>query len=95
MALISLILIVQRKFKLLTTPPPKVWVSGFLSVNRNGMSVSAIMKKLKNGSHSVNINHTEKIQSTDPLKVWVSDFLSVNRNGISVLAIMEKWLPFH
>ena len=79
----------------ITDHSPQSWVSGFLSVNGNGMSVSAIMKKLKNGSHSINIDHTEKIQSTDPLKVWVSDFLSVNRNGISVLAIMKKWLPFH
>ena len=45
MATISLISIVQKIFKLPT--PPKVWVSGFLSVNGNGISVSAIMKKLK------------------------------------------------
>ena len=70
--------------------PPKVWVSGFLGVNRNGISVSAIMKKLKNGSHFVNINHMEKIQITNPPKVWVSSFLGVNRNGISVSAIMKK-----
>ena len=29
------------------TSPPAAWVSGFLSVDGNGISVSAIMKKLK------------------------------------------------
>ena len=53
-----------EKFQI--TDPPKVWVSGFLSVNRNRISASTIMKKLKNGSHFVNIDHTEKFQITDP-----------------------------
>ena len=52
--------------------------------------MSAIMKKLKNGSHFVNIDHTVKFQITDPLKIWVSSFQSVDRNGISALAIMKK-----
>ena len=65
-----------RKFQI--TDPPKVWVSGFLSVNGNGISVSAIMKKLKNGQPFVNINRKEKFQITGPLKVWVSGFPSVN-----------------
>ena len=60
------------------TDPPEVWVSSFLSVDRNGISVSAIMKKLKNGQHFVNINHKEKCQIIGPLKVWVSGFSSVN-----------------
>ena len=64
MALISLISIVQKKFKLLT--PPKVSVSGFPSVDGNGISMFAIMKKLKNGSPLVNINCTEKFQITNP-----------------------------
>ena len=50
----------------------------------------AIMKKLKNGSHFVNIDRTEKFQITNPPKVWVSSFLGVNGNGISALAIMKK-----
>ena len=50
----------------------------------------AIMKKLKNASHFININRTEKFQITDPPKVWISSFLSVEVNGISVLAIMKK-----
>ena len=41
------------------TDPPKVWVPGFLGVDGNGISVSAIMKKLKNGSHFVNIDCME------------------------------------
>ena len=32
------------------TDPPKVWVFGSLSVDRNGKLVSAIMKNQKNGS---------------------------------------------
>ena len=48
------------------------------------------MKKLKNGSHFINIDHTKKFQITDPPKVWVSSFPSVDGNRISVLAIMKK-----
>ena len=48
------------------------------------------MKKLKNGCHFFNIDHTEKFPITDPPKVWVSSFLSVDRNGISALPIMKK-----
>ena len=29
------------------TDPPKVWVSSFLSVDRNGISALAIMKKIE------------------------------------------------
>ena len=71
-----------EKFQM--THPPKVSVSGFLSVNGNGISASAIIKKLKNGSHFVNINHTEIFQITNPLKVWVFSFPSVDRNRIQV-----------
>ena len=78
MATIWLISIIWKNFKLLTLP--KFGVSGFLSVDRNRISQSAIMKKLKNGYHLVNIDHTEKFQITDHPKVWVSSFLSVDRN---------------
>ena len=44
----------------------KIHVSSFPSVNRNGISVLAIMKQLKNDRHSINIDHTEKFQITDP-----------------------------
>ena len=37
-------------------------------VNGNGISVSVIMKKLKNGCHFINIDCTEKFQITDPPK---------------------------
>ena len=84
----------MEKFQI-TDPPPKVWVSGFLSVDRNGILVLAIMKKLKNGHHFININHMETFQITDPPKVWVSGFLSVDRNGILVLAIMKKLKNCH
>ena len=66
MAAISLILIVWKNFLLLT--PPKVWVSGFPSVNGNRISALAIMKKLKNGCHFFNINHTKKCPITKILK---------------------------
>ena len=48
MVTILLISIVQ---KISNYWPPKFWVSGFLSVDRNGISASAIMKKLKNVCH--------------------------------------------
>ena len=56
-------------------PLPKVWVSSFLSVNKNRISELAIMKKLKNDHHFINIDHTEKFQITDSLKfcLWFSE----------------------
>ena len=66
----------------------RIHVSSFSSVNR--ISQLAIMKKLKNGCHFINIDCREKFQITDPPKVWVSSFLSVDGNGISPLAIMKK-----
>ena len=66
----------------------KIHISSFLSVD--GISASAIMKKLKNGCHFININCTEKFRITDPPKVWVSSFPGADRNRISALAIMNK-----
>ena len=57
----------MKKFQI-TDPTPKVWVSGSLSVDGNGISVSAIMEKLKKGCHFVNINCTTYIQITDSTK---------------------------
>ena len=88
-AVISLILIIWKNFKLPT--PPKVWVSSFPSINRNGISPLAIMKELKNSCHFFNIDHMENFQITDPPKVWVSGFPSVDRNGISPSAIIKNW----
>ena len=64
MALILLTSIIWKKFQI--TDPPKVWVSSFLSVNRNEISALAIMKKLKNGSYFVNINHMENFKLLTP-----------------------------
>ena len=69
--------------KLPITDPPKVWVSGFLSVNRNAKLVSAIMENGKNGNSSPKMCPRAKLPITDPPKVWVSSFLSV--------AEMENW----
>ena len=52
------------------TNPPKVWVSGFPSVDRNRLSALAIMKKLKNGYHFFNIDHMENFPINDPPKFW-------------------------
>ena len=43
---------------------PKIHVSSFPSVD--GISVLAIMKKMKNGCHFFNIDCTEKFQITNP-----------------------------
>ena len=64
------------------TNPPKVWVSSFLGVDRNGISVSAIMKKLKNGCHFINIDHMQNFQITTPPLVWISGFSGVSGNGL-------------
>ena len=81
-------MIVRKNFKL--PIPPKNWVFSFPSVSENGISVSAIMKKLKNGCHFVNIDCTEKNPNYQPPKIWISGFPSVDRNGISVSPIMKK-----
>ena len=46
-------------FKLATTP--SMFGSGFLGVDGNVTLVFAIMKKLKNGCHFINIRDMEKI----------------------------------
>ena len=43
---------IDRTEKFQITDPTKVWVSGFPSVNRNGILASSIMIKLKNGKIS-------------------------------------------
>ena len=52
--------------------------------------MSTIIKKLKNGCHFINIDHTEKFQITVPPQSLGLRFLGVSRDGISVLAIMKK-----
>ena len=75
----------------------KIHVSSFLSVDGNGISPSAIMKKLKNGCHFINIDCTENFQITDPLKFgspvfWVS---TEREYQCWLLWKSEKWLSFH
>ena len=56
------------------------------------------MKKLKNGHHSVNINHTEKFQLTDPPKslgLWFSVCQQKWNISVSHYEKIEKWPPFH
>ena len=55
-----------KTLKKLTCTPVKVWVSSFLCVNGNGISVLAIMKKLKNGHHFINIDCAEKNSNYQP-----------------------------
>ena len=80
--------------KLPITNPPKVWVSGFLSVNGNTKLVSAITKNGKNGRSAPKTHPRVKLPITNPPKVWVSSFLSVDGNAKLVSAIMKngkKW----
>ena len=50
----------MEKFQI--TQPPRVWVSSFPNVDRNGISTSAIMEKWKNGHHFINMHRMEKFQ---------------------------------
>ena len=67
----------MEKFQI--TDPPKVWVSSFPSVNRNKVSVSSIMEKLRNGCHFINIDHMEKFQITNPPQKFGSPVFQVSR----------------
>ena len=78
----------MEKFQVIDSP--QVWVSSFPSVDGNGISASAIMKKLKNARNFVNMHNMDKFQITKPPKGLVSSFLSVDGNGISVSAIMKN-----
>ena len=80
---------IDRMEKFQITDPPKVWVSSFLSVNRNRISALAIMKKLKNGCHFFNIDCMEKIQTTDPPKAWVSSFLLIRKPEMQIFFFLN------
>ena len=56
--------ILEQKPQLPT--PPKVWVSGFPSVDRNGKLVLAIMKNQKSTSNSPKMCPRAKFTITDP-----------------------------
>ena len=83
----------MEKFQI--TDRPKVWVSGFMGVNGNGISASAIMKKLKKGHHFVNIDHMEKFQITDLPKFGPLVFQVSTEKENTVLAIMKKLKNCH
>ena len=87
---------IDRMEKFQITNPPKVWVSGFPSVDGNGISPSAIMKKLKNGCLFVNIDCMEKFQITDPTQSLGLRFSECQQKWnitISHYEKIEKWLP--
>ena len=65
------------------TNPPKVWVSGFPSVDGNGKLVLGIMKNQKNGSNSPKMCPRAKAPITDLLKFGSPVF--------RVLMEMENW----
>ena len=81
--------------KLLITDPPKVWLSGFPSVNRNGKLVSAIMKNQKNGSNSPKMCPRAKLPITDPPLKFGSPVFRVStemENWCLHYEKSEKWL---
>ena len=65
------------------TDPPKVWVFGSPSVDRNGKLVLVIMKNQKNGSNSPKMHPRAKVPITYPLKFGSLVF--------RVLTEMENW----
>ena len=82
------------RVKLPITNPPKVLVSGFLSVNGNAKLVSAITENGKNGRISPKMCPRAKLPITNPPKVLVSSFSSVDGNAKLVPVIIEngeKW----
>ena len=77
------------RVKLSITDPTKVWVSGFLNVNRNGKLVMAILKNRNNGFSFQKMHPRVKLPITVPPKVRVSGFPNVDGNGKLVSAITE------
>ena len=69
--------------KVTITDPPKVWVSGFSSVDRNGKLVSEIMQNEKYGCNSPKMCPRAKVPIIDPLKFGSPVF--------RVLTEMENW----
>ena len=56
----------HSRAKVTITDPPKVWVSSFPSVDRNGKLVSAIMKNQKNGYNSPKMHPRANVPITEP-----------------------------
>ena len=77
--------------KLSNYRPPKVWISGFLSVDGNRISALAIIKKIEKWPPFHKYWSYGKCSNYQPPpKVWVFSFLSVDRNGISALLLWKK-----
>ena len=69
-----------------------------INVNGNRISVLAMMKKLKNGCHFVNIDRTVKFQINNPpqsLGLQFSKCQQKQNISISHYEKIEKWPPFH
>ena len=60
------ILKTRPRVKLPITDPPKVWVSGFLSVDGNAKLVSAITENGENGRSTPKTHPRAKLPITDP-----------------------------
>ena len=89
----------NRKFVKLNQRKICISVS-FLSFDRNGISASAIKKKLKNGCHFINIDCTEKFQITNPPPKFGSPVFGASmekwkQNISSHYEKIEKWSTFH
>ena len=80
--------VLEQNFQLPT--PPKVWVSGFLSVNGNAKLVSAITEMGKMAVAPQKHILEQNFQLPTPPKVWVFGFLSVDGNAKLVSAITEN-----
>ena len=63
---------ISLRAKLPITDPPKVWVSGFPSVDGSAKLVLAIMENGENGHSSPKMHPRAKLPITNPPKVWVS-----------------------
>ena len=75
-----------QRAKLPINEPPKVWVSGCPSVDKNGKLVFAIMKMALTPEKCI---LEQNAQLLTPSKVWVSGSLSADGHGKLVLAIMK------
>ena len=81
----------RPRAKLTITDPPKIWVSGFPSVNRNGKLALVIMKKWKKMALAFPKSILEQnfqLLIPQSLDLW---FLSMDDNRKFTSAIMKIW----
>ena len=77
------------------TKPPKVWVSGFLSVNGNGILAPTI---IENFPLYCKYQSYGNFQITDPLQSLGLHFSECQqKQNISICHYenIKKWLPYH